>query len=380
MEDNHSESIEQKIYEKNSENSNGVQPKPKEDNSSFNTNNSEIFNSTFDLINNKTENTTNELKKFSKTSKSTSPEIPNLNINNIKSKNEIETNNDETQAEIKIEQNSKTDSKNIYSEKENYNIEINSDFNEINNEVEKTKPLSSIDESTIKGKIETIKSSSLTNKNPSVKSSYNLSETFKDNIISINNSLEQGLKDKHELDKKSKLSLNDLNDLISHKGLNKNTRLIEEMNKFIQKELFESQIEQEKLKSKKGENKNEIIKKVDKNLIDVISEIFKIEKFGLAYDLLVYLELYDLTEEYQAEIFKYFNSKIKKIYDAKKDGDNLLILITKIFGKKNIVTFQSLSITNESLVQIAFLKGKLDFINNNFNFNDTELYTYGNYN
>ena len=342
MEDNHSESIEQKIYEKNSENSNGVQPKPKEDNSSFNTNNSEIFNSTFDLINNKTENTTNELKKFSKTSKSTSPEIPNLNINNIKSKNEIETNNDETQAEIKIEQNSKTDSKNIYSEKENYNIEINSDFNEINNEVEKTKPLSSIDESTIKGKIETIKSSSLTNKNPSVKSSYNLSETFKDNIISINNSLEQGLKDKHELDKKSKLSLNDLNDLISHKGLNKNTRLIEEMNKFIQKELFESQIEQEKLKSKKGENKNEIIKKVDKNLIDVISEIFKIEKFGLAYDLLVYLELYDLTEEYQAEIFKYFNSKIKKIYDAKKDGDNLLILITKIFGKKKYSYFSIL--------------------------------------
>ena len=43
MSDNHSESIDQKIYGENSENSNFVQPKPKEDNSSFNTNNSEIF-------------------------------------------------------------------------------------------------------------------------------------------------------------------------------------------------------------------------------------------------------------------------------------------------------------------------------------------------
>ena len=69
MSDNHSESIDQKIYGENCENSNVMQPKPKEDNSSFDTNNSEIFNSTFNLINNKTKNTTNDLKKYSKTAK-----------------------------------------------------------------------------------------------------------------------------------------------------------------------------------------------------------------------------------------------------------------------------------------------------------------------
>ena len=191
--------------------------------------------------------------------------------------------------------------------------------------------------------------------------------------------MEKGLKDKHELDKKSKLSLNEIKDLISHKGLNKKTPIIEEMNKFIQKQLIDSQIEQEKLKTKQGENKNEIIIKVDKTLIDVISEIFNIEKFELAYDLLVNLELYELTEEYQAEIFKNFNSKIKKTYDSKKDGDKLLILMTKIFGKKNIITYHSLNNDSENYVQIAFLKGKFEFINNNFNFNDAELYTYGNY-
>jgi hypothetical protein len=54
--------------------------------------------------------------------------------------------------------------------------------------------------------------------------------------------------------------------------------------------------------------------------------------------------------------------------------------MTKVFGKKNIVTFHSLSVDNEIInVQIAFLYGKFEFVNNYFNFNNTELYTYGDY-
>ena len=54
--------------------------------------------------------------------------------------------------------------------------------------------------------------------------------------------------------------------------------------------------------------------------------------------------------------------------------------MAKVFGKKNIVTFHSLSIDDEYLnVQIAFLNGKFEFQNNYFNFDNTELYTYGDY-
>ena len=54
--------------------------------------------------------------------------------------------------------------------------------------------------------------------------------------------------------------------------------------------------------------------------------------------------------------------------------------MAKVFGKKNIVTFHSLSLDDEYLnVQIAFLNGKFEFQNNYFNFDNTELYTYGDY-
>ena len=54
--------------------------------------------------------------------------------------------------------------------------------------------------------------------------------------------------------------------------------------------------------------------------------------------------------------------------------------MTKVFGKKNIVTFHSLTLDDELLnVQIAFLNGKFEFKNNYFNFDNTELYTYGDY-
>jgi hypothetical protein len=153
--------------------------------------------------------------------------------------------------------------------------------------------------------------------------------------------------------------------------------LLEEKNKILEKEINNLKLENEKLKSEKNDGKKN---DEDKILFDVMSEIFYVSKYKLSKDFIKHLDQFGLSEDYRRELYKRFNSKIRKIYDVKTDGDTLLGFMAKVFGKKNIVTFHSLSIDDEYLnVQIAFLNGKFEFQNNYFNFDNTELYTYGDY-
>ena len=153
--------------------------------------------------------------------------------------------------------------------------------------------------------------------------------------------------------------------------------LLEEKNKILEKEINNLKLENEKLKSEKNEGTK---KDEDKILFDVMSEIFYVSKYKLSKDFIKHLDQFGLSEDYRRELYKRFNSKIRKIYDVKTDGDTLLGFMAKVFGKKNIVTFHSLSLDDEYLnVQIAFLNGKFEFQNNYFNFDNTELYTYGDY-
>ena len=156
---------------------------------------------------------------------------------------------------------------------------------------------------------------------------------------------------------------------------------LEEKNKFLEKEINELKIENEKLKSQQGSNTTGgIITQGDKILFDVMSEIFYVSRYKLSKDFIKHLDQFGLSEDYRRELFKRFNSKIRKIYDVRTDGDTLIGLMTKVFGKKNVVTFHCLSAEDEILnVQIAYLNGKFEFVNNYFNFNNTELYTYGDY-
>ena len=159
--------------------------------------------------------------------------------------------------------------------------------------------------------------------------------------------------------------------------LNQRIDLLEEKNKILEKEINNLKLENEKLKSEKNEGTN---KEEDKILFDVMSEIFYVSKYKLSKDFIKHLDQFGLSEDYRRELYKRFNSKIRKIYDVKTDGDTLMGFMAKVFGKKNIVTFHSLSLDDEYLnVQIAFLNGKFEFQNNYFNFDNTELYTYGDY-
>ena len=153
---------------------------------------------------------------------------------------------------------------------------------------------------------------------------------------------------------------------------------LEEKSKHLEEEIEKLKKENEKLKAQ--QTSAGPITKGDKILFDVMSEIFYVSKYKLSKEFVRHIEQFGLSEDYQKELFRKFNSKIRKIYDVKTDGDTLVGFMTKVFGKKNIVTFHSLSIDNEIInVQIAFLNGKFEFVNNYFNFNNTELYTYGDY-
>ena len=173
------------------------------------------------------------------------------------------------------------------------------------------------------------------------------------------------------LDKTTKkaniLFINAIKNLISYDRLNKNITLIEEIIKFLRKETT----------FKKGSiiNNNDV---KDKTLFDLISEKFKVHKYKLVYNILQLLEKYfKYNEEHKAEIFKNFNSEVKKIYDAKIDGDNLLVLISKVLGKKNLVFSSFISIDNkEKLSIIRFVKANFTFIDNILNYNDSEIYQY----
>ena len=116
-------------------------------------------------------------------------------------------------------------------------------------------------------------------------------------------------------------------------------------------------------------------------LFDFMSEKFCVSRYQLGKDFIRHLQDFGTSDEYRKELYNKFNSKIKKIYDVKTDGDTLIGFMTKVFGKKNIITFHSLSDENEGYVntQLAYLNGKFDFKNNYFNFDNTELYTYGDY-
>ena len=150
--------------------------------------------------------------------------------------------------------------------------------------------------------------------------------------------------------------------------------LIEEKSNALEKEINNIKSEQQTLKNKIGGEEDEIV------LFNFMSEKFKVSKYKLSKDLKKHLNDFGLNEEYSKQIHKKFQSKMKKIFDVKIDGDTLIGFMAKVFGKKNLVSFHSLCEEDDYLnVQLAYINGKFEFVNNYFNFQNTELYTYGDY-
>ena len=153
----------------------------------------------------------------------------------------------------------------------------------------------------------------------------------------------------------------------------KNLSDIKEQNRKLEEEIKQLKIENQKLVEKL--NKNEPC-----TLLDIMSKKFCKSKYVLGKDLSSHLTEFGLKDDFKNEITNKFESKAKIIYDVKKDGDTLVTFMAKVFGKKNIASFHALHGNEKYLsVQLAYLNGKFEFLNNYFNFDQTDLFTYGNY-
>ena len=153
----------------------------------------------------------------------------------------------------------------------------------------------------------------------------------------------------------------------------KNLNEIKEKKKKLEEEMKQLKLENQKLLDLF--NKQE-----PQTLLDIISKRFTKSKYILEKDLSSHLTEFGLQEDFKNEIINKFESKAKVIYDVKKDGDTLVAFMAKVFGKKNIASFHALHGNEKYLsVQLAYLNGKFEFLNNYFNFDNTDLFTYGNY-
>ena len=140
---------------------------------------------------------------------------------------------------------------------------------------------------------------------------------------------------------------------------------------------------EEEIKQLKIENIN-LVEQLNKSepctLLDIMCKKFAKSKYILAKDLSSHLNEFGLKDAFKSEIEHKFEEKATLIYDVKKDGDTLVAFMSKVFGKKNIASFHALHGNEKYLsVQLAYLNGKFEFINNFFNFDKTDLFTYGNY-
>ena len=153
---------------------------------------------------------------------------------------------------------------------------------------------------------------------------------------------------------------------------------IQEKYKKLEEEVSNLKLENKKLTEELSQKEGHPI---SESLIEIMQRKFMKSQYLLSKDLSDHLSEFGLKDDFKKEIQNRFElSKAKVIYDVKKDGDTLVGFMAKVFGKKNIATFHALH-TDENYhsVQLAYLNGKLEFINNYFNFEDNDLFTYGNY-
>ena len=154
----------------------------------------------------------------------------------------------------------------------------------------------------------------------------------------------------------------------------KNLSDIQEKNKNLEEEV--------KLLRKENQKLNELLNKQEEppTLIDVMAKKFTKSKYLLTKDLSHHLTEFGLKDDFKKEIIDRFESRATVIYDVKKDGDTLVGFMSKVFGRKNIASFHAFHGDEKYLsVQLAYLNGKLEFVNNYFNFEKNDLFTYGNY-
>ena len=126
--------------------------------------------------------------------------------------------------------------------------------------------------------------------------------------------------------------------------------------------------------------------KIDESsFLSIISQKFSEKSIPrLALEFAKHLESIDIYEEYQKELINNFSRKTRIIYDSNKDDDIIMNVFSKVYGKTNLACFYNLfypdDYEKEKKVEsrnLSFLKGKVEFNNNNFEFEHSDVFIYG---
>jgi hypothetical protein len=117
------------------------------------------------------------------------------------------------------------------------------------------------------------------------------------------------------------------------------------------------------------------------SLIDFIVKTFFQDKIQLLEQFNEHLTLMELTDKYKYEIIKIFKSKIKKIFDIKKDNNTISNFIFKVIGKSHLAFYILYygEYNDKYIEQIAYLNGRVEIKNGIFSFLDVDSFTFGNY-
>ena len=120
------------------------------------------------------------------------------------------------------------------------------------------------------------------------------------------------------------------------------------------------------------------------SIIDLICQKFSKEKDDINEQLDEHLHSFDLTDEYKTEVTKKFNTKINEIFNI-KNGGTFFDFVTNVYGKSNIVSYHELDmeIPGKDLKynnkQMIYLDGNLNLSDSKFDFQNNDLFTFGNY-
>ena len=105
----------------------------------------------------------------------------------------------------------------------------------------------------------------------------------------------------------------------------------------------------------------------------------------LSLTLAKHLDMNEFDDEFQIEIINNLTKSTTIIFDSNKDDDSLINLITKVYGKSNLVFFANFSTfdlkreKDVRSINSIYLNGKIEYTKNTFDFTNNNLLLYGNY-
>ena len=176
------------------------------------------------------------------------------------------------------------------------------------------------------------------------------------------------------------LNLNNFKVIGIHKGINKEEN--SNIGSIIRVPVNEYNKSKEASAKQNAELLN-IMKKPDepKSIIELLSQKFLKDKEDLENKLNEYLTLSELTDDYKNEVAKKFKTKITKVFDTKTDTNTLLNLLSKIKGLPNLVAYIYIGdkTEKENMNQLCYVNGKIDLVDNTFTFENSDVFSYGNY-